>query len=197
MHRIEVAGGVEARIHLDAIYLRGPLFAAVKKALQAGRDELQTRLAAYREQFADTDDARQLAVLQSRRSEFQAEANTIKQKLVAAEKELADSFRQGKDPSGAEEKAQKLRGRVNTLLSWFDKTGREIAALQCRLDEAFAEGWRSQLRAYSNECQLALATFDQEVTQFLAERAAGLARAQAGYEKLYENESRPLPRAVA
>jgi hypothetical protein len=197
MHRIEIAGGIEGRVHLDPVYLRAAEFAALQKALRAGRDELGERLHAHREQFAATDDAKQLGVLQSRRGEFQAEAQKVKEKLLAAEQELGKCFKEGKDPSSSEEKAAKLRGRLNTLLSWADKAGREIAALTSRLEESFAASWRAERRRYSAECQASLAQFNDALTKFLAERAPALARVQSGYEILYETESRALPKAVA
>jgi hypothetical protein len=197
MHRIEVAGGIEGRVHLEPVYLRASEFAAVQKALRAGRDELSERLTAYREQFGQGDDSRQLTQLQARRGEFQAEAGKVRDKLAQAEKELGKSFLDVKDPGPAEDKTQKLRGRLNTLNAWTEKIDREISGLTTRLEEIFADGWRAELRRYSAECQEWLKEFDQALTQFLVERAPGLARVQASRERLYENESRALPKAVA
>src|SRR5262249_62087348 len=103
-------------------------------------------------------------------------------KKQAAGREVRNALNTRRSPDVAQKKVSSHDERRRTLESWAGQIGVSIAALQGPLAHDTDVALAAERDLIWAEAQDAIKRFDAELKQFLAERAPGLAAAQATCE---------------
>jgi hypothetical protein len=197
MFKIELQhGGNEVKFLADVMLPRdAEWLAAVKEATQRGRQAFHERMTAYRNR--QSDDTKQLAHLQERRTGFANQALDEKKSLTKAEADLRRAIAGGKDPGPIQTRVDTHTRQLKMYRGWESQIEADIKALTAKMERETSLGSVTAREEYAQECASRIKEFETKLVEFLQVHGAGLAEAQAGREAAAADRQRDWPRAVA